>query len=125
MDTNILQSLQVLNQERILPNQPMIMAVWGHVKWKGADVVFATLQKQIQANGFDCLLKPVGCFGFCAQEPLLTVYQPGKSLLVYGGVDEKDALRILEGIENGKAYHKKTLFRIDSWNHLTSVFQLW
>ena len=87
----------------------------------GADQLFQSLLRLQTDKKF--LLKPVGCFGFCAEEPLVTVYQPGKPLLIYKRVEEKDLLPIIESIENGNVYKKKTLCRIDEWDHLTTKFE--
>lgn len=123
MNTQTLHTLKQQNAKRILPAVPQLLVGMGTCGiGNGADLVFATAQKHIAESGFDCGLKPVGCFGFCAQEPLLTVYQPGKPMLVYGGVDAKDAVRIVDGLKNGKLYTKKILCRIESWDHLTAQF---
>jgi len=89
----------------------------------GADTLYTQLQNKITANNFECFLKPVGCFGFCAEEPLVTVYQPGKPMLVYSKVGEKDAERIAEGLISGNIYLKKILCRIDDWDHHTAFFE--
>jgi len=89
----------------------------------GADTLYTQLQNKITANNFECFLKPVGCFGFCAEEPLVTVYQPGKPMLVYSKVGEKDAERIAEGLISGNIYLKKILCRIDDWDHHTAFFK--
>lgn len=89
----------------------------------GADLVYNRLQKQIEENNINCILKPVGCFGFCAEEPLITLYQPGKPMLVYSKVDEKDAVKILDGLTKGKIYTKKLLCRIDAWDFQTSKME--
>jgi len=118
------QELEIIkqqSQERILPTTPMIMVGMGTCGiGNGADLIFKQLQKQIGDNNIACKLKKTGCIGFCSQEPLLTLYQPGKPLLVYSKVDEKDALHIVDGLLTGKIYTKKVLCRIDSWDHHTS-----
>jgi len=87
------QTLQILKSQtlyRILPETPMIMVGMGTCGiGNGADIVFNAVQKRIIETGFGCVIKPVGCFGFCAEEPLVTLYQPGKPLLIYSKVDEK------------------------------------
>ncbi|MDD2995790.1 MAG: FAD-dependent oxidoreductase [Paludibacter sp.] len=122
MDTNTLYSLHTLNRERIIPDKPMIMVGMGTCGiGNGADQLFQSLLRLQTNNKF--LLKPVGCFGFCAEEPLVTVYQSGKPLLIYNRVEEKDLLPIIESIENGNVYKKKILCRIDEWDHLTTKFE--
>ncbi|NDP22152.1 MAG: FAD-dependent oxidoreductase [Paludibacter sp.] len=115
---NILRERSI---SEITPATPMILVGMGTCGiGNGADLVHNRLQKQIEENNINCILKPVGCFGFCAEEPLLTLYQPGKPMLVYSKVDEKDAVKILDGLTKGKIYTKKLLCRIDSWDFQTS-----
>ncbi len=121
MKSNNLEILRQQNQFRILPATPMILVGMGTCGiGNGADVVFNRIQRFIAETSFDCKLKQTGCFGFCAEEPLVTLYQPGKPMLVYSKVDEKDALRIVEGLQKGKIYPKKILCRIDEWDFHTS-----
>jgi NADH-quinone oxidoreductase subunit F len=86
----------------------------------GAELVFTRLQKYISETKASFKLKQTGCFGFCAEEPLVTLYQPGKPMLVYSKVGEKDAVHIADGLIKGKIYKKKILCRIDEWDFLTS-----
>jgi NADH-quinone oxidoreductase subunit F len=105
----------------MLPDLPMLMVGMGTCGiGNGADVLFQRVQNYISENKLPCLVKPTGCFGFCAEEPLVTVYQPGKPLLIYSRVTEKDVLKIADGAVSGKVYTKKVLCRIESWDHLTT-----
>jgi NADH-quinone oxidoreductase subunit F len=123
MKSHELEILRQQNLHRIQPTTPMIMVGMGTCGiGNGADIIFNRIKKQIDENQLKCILKPVGCFGFCAEEPLVTVYQPGKPMLVYSKVDEKDAERITDGIFSGKIYTKKLLCRIDKWDHHTASF---
>ncbi|MDD3320188.1 MAG: FAD-dependent oxidoreductase [Paludibacter sp.] len=100
---------------------PMILVGMGTCGiGNGADIIFKSLQKNILENKINCKLKPVGCFGFCAEEPLMTVYSPGKPMLVYSKVDEKEATKILEELVKGKNYRKKLLCKIENWDFHTS-----
>lgn len=121
MKSHELEILKQQNLERILPPTPMILVGMGTCGiGNGADVVFNKLQKQIAETKLSCQLKQTGCFGFCAEEPLVTLYQPGKPMLVYSKVDEKDAVRIVDGLVKGKIYTKKILCKIDEWDFHTS-----
>ncbi|MDD4990864.1 MAG: FAD-dependent oxidoreductase [Paludibacter sp.] len=118
------QELEILmqhSQECITPQTPMLLVGMGTCGiGNGADLVFARLQKHITETKANVKLKQTGCFGFCAEEPLVTLYQPGKPMLVYSKVDEKDAVHIADGLIKGKIYRKKILCRIDEWDFLTS-----
>ena len=105
----------------ILPYSPMLLVGMGTCGiGNGAETIFKSLQKKITEENINCKLKPVGCFGFCAEEPLLTVYTPGNPMLVYSKVDEKDALKILDDLTKGRTYKKKILCKIDEWDFHTS-----
>lgn len=86
----------------------------------GADLVFERLRNYKADTNAGFELKQTGCFGFCAEEPLVMLYQPGKPMLVYSKVDEKDAVHIAEGVLKGKVYRKKLLCKMDEWDFHTS-----
>ena len=124
MKSNELEIIKQQNLWRIKPTTPMVLVGMGTCGiGNGADTLYTQLQNKITANNFECFLKPVGCFGFCAEEPLVTVYQPGKPMLVYSKVGEKDAERIAEGLISGNIYLKKILCRIDDWDYHTAFFK--
>jgi NADH-quinone oxidoreductase subunit F len=121
MKAHELEILKQQNQDRITPLVPMILVGMGTCGiGNGADLVFNRIQKYIAENKAACQLKKTGCFGFCAEEPLVTLYQPGKPMLVYSKVDEKDAVHIMDGLAKGKIYRKKILCRIDEWDFHTA-----
>ncbi len=107
--------------KNILPDVPMIMVGMGTCGiGNGADVLYETLQKHAEQQKYDCIIKPTGCFGFCAEEPLVTLYQPGKPMLVYARVTVSDVVKILDGAISGKLYGRKVLCRIEKWDFITS-----
>jgi NADH-quinone oxidoreductase subunit F len=72
-------------------------------------------------------IRRVGCFGICAEEPLATVYRPGRSALLFGRFDAGQAERLVEAVAQAEAGEKapldrlarKALARIDSWDFLS------
>jgi len=42
----------------------------------GAEAVYSAFASEIDARGLAVQLVPVGCFGFCAEEPLVNVWCP-------------------------------------------------
>ena len=108
-------------QERILPAMPMILVGMGTCGiGNGADTVYCQIRKQIAATGIDCKVKQTGCFGFCAEEPMVMLYQPGKPMLVYSKVAEKDVRHIIESLGKDTICRNKLLCRIEQWDFLTS-----
>ena len=69
------QELETLKRrfiQNMLPSTPMILVGMGTCGiGNGADVLYESLQNHITENKLDCRLKPTGCFGFCAAEPLV------------------------------------------------------
>jgi len=122
MITKGLVSLREKYSIRITPDIPMILVGMGTCGiGNGSEEIFQELDKKIINEKLPCIVKPVGCFGYCSEEPLVTLYQPGKPLLVYSKVSTKDALKILEAILIGKLYKYKILCKIECWDHLTSL----
>lgn len=122
MIANGIDKLREEYLSRITPDVPMIMVGMGTCGiGNGADEIFLELDRKIIREKLKCIVKPVGCFGFCAEEPMLTLYQPGKPLLVYSKVTVKDALKIQEAAVAGKLYKSKLLCKIENWDHITSM----
>lgn len=108
---------------RIKPDNPMILVGMGTCGiGNGADVLFSSIEEAIKTRKLQCVVKPTGCFGFCAEEPLITLYQPDKPMLVYSQLTPKDALKVLDGAVSGRVYKKKLLCKIEHWDHHTESF---
>lgn len=121
MKSNELDYLKSLYTENMLPLQPMIMIGMGTCGiGNGADVLFNRFTNIINSQKLEYILKKVGCFGFCAEEPLVLVYIQHSPMLVYKRVVEKDIEPILVSIKTNKIYNKKILCRIDNWDHITA-----
>jgi len=70
----------------------------------GSNVIFNEFKKHIKASGRkNILLKHVGCTGRCSMEPIVSIFVPGKKLVVYKNVDSKLAYEIfMSHIMKGK-----------------------
>ena len=63
---------------KLLPSRPRIAVGMGTCgSGNGAEAVFDAFSSEIDARGLAVELVPVGCFGFCAEEPLVNVWVPG------------------------------------------------
>ncbi|HEY2014497.1 MAG TPA: FAD-dependent oxidoreductase, partial [Bryobacteraceae bacterium] len=62
----------------------------------------------------------VGCFGFCAQEPLVNVRLPGKPLVILRRVQSSDVRHILDDLASGTVTEGLALCKIEEWDHLTA-----
>ena len=64
---------------KLVPSRPQIGVGMGTCgAGNGAEGVYHAFAEAIDRQGRDIKLASVGCFGFCAQEPLVNVRLPGK-----------------------------------------------
>ncbi|HET9316233.1 MAG TPA: FAD-dependent oxidoreductase, partial [Vicinamibacteria bacterium] len=72
------------------------------------------------ARGMPTSLVPVGCFGYCAAEPLVNVWAPGRPLLVLRRVQPHHVDSILDALaQGGLPPPELVLCRIEEWDHVT------
>ncbi|MFA6506261.1 MAG: FAD-dependent oxidoreductase [Treponemataceae bacterium] len=95
----------------------------------GADLLFAALEKALAKSGAasvgsgTVMLKKVGCFGFCAAEPLVTLAVPGRPILLFTEATAKDANAFVEAARDAKALEKiagRAAGKIDTWDFKTA-----
>ena len=106
---------------KLLPSRPRIAVGMGTCgSGNGAEAVYHAFSSAIDARGLDVELVPVGCFGFCAEEPLVNVWVPGRPLLMLHRVQPNDVDAILGGLEHGSLPPAEiVLCKIEEWDHLT------
>jgi NADH-quinone oxidoreductase subunit F len=106
---------------KLLPNRPRIGVGMGTCgTGNGAEGVLHAFSEAIHQRGRDVRLAPVGCFGFCAQEPLVNVWLPGKPLVILRRVQANDVDRLLDGLAEGVIPPDLALCRIEEWDHITA-----
>ncbi|PKL26782.1 MAG: proton-conducting membrane transporter [Spirochaetae bacterium HGW-Spirochaetae-3] len=89
----------------------------------GADVLFDALN---DAAGDRVLIKKAGCFGFCAEEPLVMLYSPGKPILLFTEAKASKAGKFVEAALDEKAYDrlaKSARAKISRWDFRTSAVE--
>jgi len=106
---------------KLLPSKPRIGVGMGTCgSGNGAEAVFQAFASEIDARGLAVQLAPVGCFGFCAEEPLVNVWVPGRPLLILHRVQPNNVDQILAGLGQGKIPPPElVLCKIEEWDHLT------
>jgi NADP-reducing hydrogenase subunit HndB len=62
----------------------------------GAEEVFNFFLKEIKSRGIDIAVLRCGCAGKCYAEPLVEVKTDNMPAVIYGDVDKKTALEIIE-----------------------------
>ncbi len=119
-------NLYELNQLRgeslrlMLPDKPMLTIGMGTCGiGNGASELYDFIRKEIAERQLDVVLKPVGCFGFCAEEPLVVAYLPGEALRMYSRMNLKEVKKLLDSLIEGKIYRRNLLCSIPEWDHHT------
>jgi len=122
-DYGDLAKIKKNGEKKILPNKPYVAVGMGTCGiGRGAEVLFDSLERSIKEKNLDIILKKTGCFGFCAEEPLVNIYIPGKPLIIMHRVTENDVVPILLGIERGIMPYRNVMCRIESWDYITGEF---
>jgi NADH-quinone oxidoreductase subunit F len=109
---------------KLVPSRPRVGVGMGTCgAGNGAEGVFHAFAEAIDRQGRDIKLAPVGCFGFCAQEPLVNVRVPGKPLVILRRVQASDVQRIIDDIALGTVPEDLALCKVEEWDHLTAHVQ--
>lgn len=124
MNLKELEKLREQSTGRMLPDRAMLTVGMGTCGiGNGAAGIYELLQQAINSRKLAVELKPVGCFGFCAAEPLVIAYLPGEALRVYGRVNLKIAKQVLDSLAEGRFYRRHILCSIPEWDHHTAFFE--
>ena len=106
---------------KLLPPKPRIAVGMGTCgTGNGAEGVFHAFSDEISQRGLGIQLARTGCFGFCAEEPLVNVWIPGKPLVILRKVQPNDTGAILDAVAAGTVPFDLALCRIDEWDHITA-----
>ena len=106
---------------KLLPPRPRIAVGMGTCgSGNGAEAVMHAFAEAIDQRGLDIDLVRTGCFGFCAEEPLVNVRLPGQPLVILHRVQVNHVERILDDVAGKTVPADLALCRIEEWNHLTS-----
>jgi NADH-quinone oxidoreductase subunit F len=105
---------------KLLPSRPRIAVGMGTCgSGNGAEGVYHAFSSAIDRRGLGCHLTRVGCFGFCAEEPLVNLWLPGKPLVILRRVQHNDVERILDDAAAGEIPRDLVLCKMEDWDHIT------
>ncbi|MFA5144492.1 MAG: FAD-dependent oxidoreductase [Candidatus Omnitrophota bacterium] len=117
------EDLRIIREKglaKILPNKPRIAVGMGTCGiGNGAEEVFQAFRAALDKRKVPALLTKVGCFGFCAQEPLVNISLPGKPLVILNSVLPKDVESIVKELSSNNINPRRALCKIESWDHIT------
>ena len=120
-DFGSFNSVREAGMAKLLPSRPRIGVGMGTCgSGNGAEGVYHAFAEAINHQGRDVKLASVGCFGFCAQEPLVNVRLPGRPLVILRRVQASDVPHILDDVATGSMTEGLALCKIEEWDHLTS-----
>ena len=122
MEEKNLQTLKQKGLKKLVPTSFPRIAVGAGTCGVGndADNLYVEFEKELKKQKVKAYLTKTGCFGFCAQEPLVNIYLPGNPLVILHKVEAKDAEQIVKDLSKGVVPVKKALCKIEEWDHLTS-----
>ncbi len=86
----------------------------------GAEGVFHSFAEAIDRRGLDVQLVQTGCFGFCAEEPLVNVWVPGQPLVILHRIRPDQVSATLDGMAGGNIPESLMLCKIEQWDHITA-----
>ncbi len=119
-DFSTFNAVRESGMAKLLPPRPRIAVGMGTCgSGNGAEAVYHAFASAIDRRGLGYHLTRVGCFGFCAEEPLVNLWVPGKPLLILHRVQHNDIERILDDAASGEVPRDLVLCKIEEWDHIT------
>ncbi len=105
---------------KLLPAHPRIAIGMGTCgSGNGAEGVYHAFASAVDRRGLGYRVARIGCFGFCAEEPLVNVWLPGKPLVILRKVQVSDVEAILDDLARGHMPAELALCKIEEWDHIT------
>jgi NADH-quinone oxidoreductase subunit F len=125
MSTAPLKKLADAGRQRVHPEKTAISVGLGTCGiGNGAQELYDALLKGAKKSGL--VIRRSGCFGFCAEEPLLMLYPPGKPVLLFTKVTAKSADTFLKAASDPAALEKlaaKARAKISRWDFRTAQIE--
>ena len=121
-DLETLNAVREAGLAKVKPARPRIAVGMGTCGvGNGAEGVFHAFSDAINKRGIDVDLVQTGCFGFCAEEPLVNVWVPGQPLLILRRVQQDHVGRILDGLRRNAIPDSMILCKVERWDHITAA----
>ncbi len=120
-DLSTFNTVRGAGMAKLLPFRPRIAVGMGTCgTGNGSEGVYHAFADSIDKRGLDIHLARVGCFGFCAQEPLVNVWIPGRPLVILHRVQSQHVDDILDDVMMGNIPTDLVLCKIEEWDHITA-----
>ena len=120
-----LEEIKAAGLKKILPDNKIRIAVGMGTcgLGNGAQELHDAFAKFLSQHKIPALLTKVGCFGFCAQEPLVNITLPGRPLVILNRLLPDEVEGVVKGLAKHTLNTKKILCKITSWDHLVGQIQ--
>ncbi len=120
LDFGAFNAVREAGLAKLVPAVPRVAVGMGTCgRGNGAEGLYHAFAQAIEGSGDDLVLAPVGCFGACFQEPLVSVRLPGNPLVILRKVQANDAGRLLQDITKGNLTPDLIYCKIEEWDHIT------
>jgi NADH-quinone oxidoreductase subunit F len=120
-DLSTFNAVREAGMAKLMPSRPRIAIGMGTCgSGNGAEGVYHAFTSANDKRGLGFHVARVGCFGFCAEEPLVNVQLPGIPLVVLHRVQANDVDAILDDLAQGRIPAELALCKIEEWDHITA-----
>lgn len=123
-DAAAFNAVRAAGLAKLLPTRPRIAVGMGTCgTGNGSEGVYHAFADAIDRRGLDVQLVQTGCFGFCAEEPLVNVWRPGQPLVMLHRVQTNHVPHILDTLAGKDLPESLVLCKIEQWDHITAQLQ--
>jgi NADH-quinone oxidoreductase subunit F len=120
LDFGAFNAVREAGMAKLVPAVPRVAIGMGTCgRGNGAEGLYHAFAQAVEGSGDNLVLAPVGCFGACFQEPLVSVRLPGNPLVMLRKVQANDAGRLLHDINKGNLTPDLICCKIEEWDHIT------
>ena len=120
LDFGAFNAVRESGMAKLVPAVPRVAIGMGTCgRGNGAEGIYHAFAQAIECGGHAFVLAPVGCFGACFQEPLVSVRLPGNPLVILRKVQANDVARLLHDITKGDLTPDLISCKIEEWDHIT------
>jgi NADH-quinone oxidoreductase subunit F len=120
LDIGAFNAVREAGLAKLVPPVPRVTVGMGTCgRGNGAEGLYHAFAQAVERSGDNLVLAPVGCFGACFQEPLVSVRLPGNPLVLLRKVQANDAGRLLHDITKGNLTPDLIYCKIEEWDHIT------
>jgi NADH:ubiquinone oxidoreductase subunit F (NADH-binding)/(2Fe-2S) ferredoxin/Pyruvate/2-oxoacid:ferredoxin oxidoreductase delta subunit len=114
-----LDALATAGRKTLYPEEHKILVGMGTCgRAAGAEAVLEAAREEARKLKFEIAVVPVGCIGWCSEEPLMDVWLPGRGRLTYGHVKPAEARKIVRALASGHAMPAGALAWMESDDNL-------